>query len=351
MRLYKRPNSPYWWATFSVNGKVVKKSTKRPLTDEKNARKVMLTLYQQAHDETQFGIKTKVTLEEAFDLHIGKQENESTRTSYTLTKRKVLGLDQWNKRKGHATILGSTLCDAICDEDIERLAKCRKKAGLTNNSVNIELRNLRAVVYGLPKRYAANRDLEWPMLQGKEKTRFLSDEEVQGVIGYLEERLPGPSYRKALDLFIFILDTGARLSEALGADWQSINMKSYSIERYNQKTGNVSLAPISDRLHAILKRLHNQSRPFDAMSRAIKVLRRAITEATKEAVETNLRRGTPTIHTIRDTFASGLAADNMSLLKISKLLGHSSPTMTRKYAHIVPEEAADEARMRLNARR
>ena len=54
------------------------------------------------------------------------------------------------------------------------------------------------------------------------------------------------------------------------------------------------------------------------------------------------------IHSLRDTYASRLAQRGMSLHKVSKLLGHSSMMMTRKYAHIEPADVVEEARRMLN---
>ncbi len=39
----------------------------------------------------------------------------------------------------------------------------------------------------------------------------------------------------------------------------------------------------------------------------------------------------------------------MSLHKVSKLLEHTAPTMTRKYLHLLAEEVAEEMRQLLNA--
>lgn len=48
------------------------------------------------------------------------------------------------------------------------------------------------------------------------------------------------------------------------------------------------------------------------------------------------------------TFASRMAQGGMSLHKVSHLLGHTSPIMTKKYAHIEQISTAEEARKMLN---
>jgi site-specific recombinase XerD len=41
-------------------------------------------------------------------------------------------------------------------------------------------------------------------------------------------------------------------------------------------------------------------------------------------------------HVLRHTFASDLAAEGMSMRIIQELLGHSTITMTMRYAHLAP---------------
>ncbi|WCM20424.1 tyrosine-type recombinase/integrase [Paraburkholderia bryophila] len=55
----------------------------------------------------------------------------------------------------------------------------------------------------------------------------------------------------------------------------------------------------------------------------------------------SLDRVTP--HTFRDTYASRLVQAGVSLVKVQKLLEHSSPNMTQKYAHLSPDATGQEA--------
>ena len=66
------------------------------------------------------------------------------------------------------------------------------------------------------------------------------------------------------------------------------------------------------------------------MDRAVKLLRAAIGKHCNGNPKVNAQRGKATIHSLRDTYASRMANKNMSLHKIAKLLGHTTPTMTRK---------------------
>jgi len=48
-------------------------------------------------------------------------------------------------------------------------------------------------------------------------------------------------------------------------------------------------------------------------------------------------------HTLRHTYASWLAIDGVPLYTISKLMGHTTITMTQRYAHLCPDSNREAA--------
>jgi integrase len=76
-------------------------------------------------------------------------------------------------------------------------------------------------------------------------------------------------------------------------------------------------------------------------SRCTGAIRKAIDRAGCNSNPAQVKRdGRATCHTFRDTFASWLLQRGVSLFKVQQLLGHSTPTMTQKYATLAPGAVA-----------
>lgn len=54
------------------------------------------------------------------------------------------------------------------------------------------------------------------------------------------------------------------------------------------------------------------------------------------------------LHDLRHTAASKLVQNGLSLLEVSKILGHSQVSMTERYSHLEPTETSNKARDTLN---
>ena len=341
--LYKRKDSPFWWFSFTVDGKVYKGSTKRLHSDKKNALRVAHLEYQKILDGVQFGVLPEYSLEAIFS-RVCKTVEGKTRVSYDLSARKWMGVgfnDIWS--------LGpDTMFSEVTESVLHEHQHARLDEGLSTNSINIEIRFMQRA-WNLAGKWSIARakDLQFDKLKGFEKTRYLSDEEEAEVLGVLRDN-GGDSANKAIQLFTFLVDTGVRLNEGLMLQWPQINMTDRKIEVFRTKTSTLSLVPISDRTYEILWRLHNQPKPFMEMSRAIKILRSVLDDVCNKDKLVVKTRGRATIHSLRDTFATRMLKRGMTLHEIAKLLGHTNTSMTRKYAHLETEAIVQKARKAMN---
>jgi len=159
---------------------------------------------------------------------------------------------------------------------------------------------------------------------------FLSHEQVRRL---LEECDPDP--RRLVHL---IVETGMRLSEPLKLKWTDLDAKTGWIYVHEGKT-KARKIPYTDLLQAIVgsrpRRMHSEMVFFDERNRSIKQRANELSKNIKAALK---RIGMPeaSAHSLRHTFASRLAARNVSLKIIAELLGISEVTAMR-YAHLTPQ--------------
>lgn len=153
-----------------------------------------------------------------------------------------------------------------------------------------------------------------------------------------------------IDVFQFLYNTGMRSNELRNLKWEhisTIGKKKYiqltRDDEFRLKQGRTLRIPINSIAEKILerKRINNSSpyvftigqKPFAGdkigIERLGKVIRKARTDA---HISTKY-----TVHDFRHTFASNLAIQGESMRKIAELLGHSDAVVTRKYAHLQPE--------------
>ncbi|HME69209.1 MAG TPA: site-specific integrase [Myxococcota bacterium] len=165
-----------------------------------------------------------------------------------------------------------------------------------------------------------------------QRTRFLSDEEEALLLA------SSPPYLR--DLLVFLLDTGARVGEALGLVWGDVDLDrtpngvAFFLETKSDKPRGV---PLTRRARATLAaRASHGPPPADfVFTRPPLAGQRLEWDAVKTAFRrarerTGLRD--VTLHTLRHTYASRLVLRGVSLYQVQKLLGHSSPIMTQRYA-------------------
>lgn len=140
-------------------------------------------------------------------------------------------------------------------------------------------------------------------------------------------------------VFQTLLYTGSRLNEVLSLTWADVDLPGRKITFTMRKVGGrLKSQRVSTALLAVLEALPRGIGAAPVFTRADgsawpdhEVKRRYY-----RAAETAKTRSTLSIHSLRHTFASWLAIDGTPLRTIAELLGHSSVTMTFRYAHLSP---------------
>jgi integrase len=145
----------------------------------------------------------------------------------------------------------------------------------------------------------------------------------------------------ALRLLIF---TGARLSEILTLKWGHVDAEHGLLTLPDSKTGKKTI-PLNAPAREVLESVPRlEGNPFvicgERLGQHIVNLQKPWRRIRKAAGLHDVR-----IHDLRHSFASVGASSGQSLIVIGKMLGHSQPATTARYAHLAddPVKAASDA--------
>lgn len=171
----------------------------------------------------------------------------------------------------------------------------------------------------------------------RKRERFLTPAEIShlgSVLSEIEGRGgQGPFVIAAIRLLIL---TGARLSEILTLQWDWIDFENSRIRLPDSKTGakTIYLSPPAKQVLIGLQRYEDNPHVIcGARAGAHLVnLQKPWRSIRKQAGLDDVR-----IHDLRHSFASIAVANGMSLPMIGKLLGHSQPQTTARYAHLADD--------------
>lgn len=193
-------------------------------------------------------------------------------------------------------------------------------------------------------RYALNIAVEWEMLDQNQLARvnlFNEDNKVQNSLGDVELQrlltvLRTDENRPICQVALFLLSTGARLMEALSAEWKNVDLQNrmWRIPAATAKSKRVKSIPLNDAAIDILNQLETEDKfqhvfinvktgkPFVNVHKVWERLR-------KDAGMPNLR-----LHDLRHAHATLLINAGRSLYEVQHILGHSDPKVTQRYAHL-----------------
>lgn len=160
------------------------------------------------------------------------------------------------------------------------------------------------------------------------RIRFLEPAEEDLI--FSELRGTSESYYR---LSIFLIDTGARLNEALGLRWNDLNSRRATF--WVTKSGRSRSVPLTGRASRAAsggdKRL---SGPFADISEQ---KYRATWNAVKERVGLGQDKDVVP-HVLRHTCASRLVQGGIDIRRVQMWLGHQTLSMTMRYAHLASHD-------------
>jgi integrase len=337
MSLYKRQNSSSYYCEITINGKTVIRSTKTSKLVE--ARRFEAQLREQLYRQVVLGEQQTVSLATAIDGYakskIGSTNSQNLKAQLRALQvqlAKVLPLSQELQR--------------LNANHLNKLVSIRRQDNVADGTIRLMLTTLKGVIkWSKAGDYLQPTNLVFPRLRiSNQRTRTLSETEEL----HLLEILRCNKNPDDFDLVVLLLDTAARLNEIQQLTWDSVDLTTGELHLWRSKTKTETLLKLTERSHEILQRRfankHDSGLVFPSKKGGIRrTTPKTIQNAYKVAGLDDF-----CTHSIRHSTASKLVNSGMSLFAVSKVLGHSSVTMSQRYSHLEQNAVADQAVKILN---
>jgi integrase len=171
----------------------------------------------------------------------------------------------------------------------------------------------------------------------EKRDRWLTDEELSRLVGILEDH---PNRRAANAVRLQLL-TGARLGEVLKAERDHFDLDRgvWTKSSHHTKQKRHEHVPLSPAALALVSSIIADANPNSphlfpgkVPGKPLQDIKRFWATALREARIENYRR-----HDNRHTYASHLVSSGLSLEIVGRLLGHTNPATTQRYAHLADD--------------
>jgi integrase len=340
----RRPGSPFWYENFTVHGRRFRGSL---ATDDKDTAEIIAAknrsdaLLGKLTDK-----KPEITLSQALGRY-WMEHGQHFRSADNI------------KRAGRQLLAGigkNTLLSEIAPSDMATYA-ARRRATLSNRSVNIELEHLRAVVRRASSLWGvAAPELPWKDLlleEAGEREHVLSLEEETRLFAALRPDLHA--------MVRFALVSGARLGNVIGLTWQQIDWDARTITwkvKSKRPGGRQHVLPLTPAMIAIIARergnhtvyvfTHKTQRAWFGTPQRKAHLRgarepftkdgwrRVWAKALEDAKITDFR-----FHDLRHTAATRKLRATGRLTGVQKMLGHQDIATTLRYARTALDDVRE----------
>jgi len=230
--------------------------------------------------------------------------------------------------------------DRIGPREIETMLAHRLREGVTRATANRQRAALSkiftaAIAWGYMAPPNPCRRVK-KFAEPRGRTRYLSPGEFARLVTGA-----APHLKPILQVAV---ETGGRLREILSLCWRDVDVDA-GLVRFRwevTKSSREREVPLTPRLREALagvKRGKPDDPIFRFRDRPLKAIRTAFLRARDRAGLPGLR-----FHDLRHTYASWAAQNGLDIYRLQQYLGHSTPAMTQRYAHLSREYLRDGVR-------
>ncbi|TAM46261.1 MAG: site-specific integrase [Gammaproteobacteria bacterium] len=328
---YRRKDSAVYWVSFAdASGTRVRRSTETTARKEAEALEAKWKL--EAHQQKQWGAPPSFTFDELMLKYLQATE----------TEKRSAERDRMSAKHLYPAFTGRNLRE-ISAANVRKYIDDRKAKGAKPATINKEVGLLSAAInyarmewdWEIPNP-AAGRRLREP----EGRLRWLTRAEAGALIRAAEAQRRAPHLP---DFIRLALNTGCRRGELLGLEWRRVDLQRglLYLEGDHTKSGRRRYVPLNQAARgALLSRMRFRAKycpaspwVFAARSgKRIQSVKTAFASACEAAGIEDFR-----IHDLRHTCAAWLVSAGVPLPEVRDLLGHSTVTMTERYAHLAPE--------------
>ena len=333
LKLHRRGGSGPWQIVGTVAGQRIRQSART--ADRRLAEEARAELEASLYRGAVFGARAVITWDHAANSYVDAAPRSASEHARLL--------------RLHDHLTGKRLSDinqALVDRIIQK--RCRPNAQPATKLREV-ITPIRAVLAHAARRQWCDMPaLEAPKgASGVKRTRWLTPAEV--------ERLASHAAPHLAPLILFLVGTGARLSEALALEWADVDLAHGRALLRDTKQGRDRVADLPPRTVAALANLaHREGHVFRPPKK--KRSKQATSYADTHGLyggqiatawrgacrRASVKDATP--HTLRHTWASWHYAMHRDLMRLKSDGDWSTVTQTERYTKLVPATMAPEIR-------
>ena len=338
MSVYRRGD--IWWYKFRFAGQMIRESSK---SDSKTVAKDAERIRRRELEESWNQIKRR-KLPPLFSLAAADWLKTRTSIAPSTQRSYTLAISHLTKDFGK-----QLLCD-LSGEDLAAYQTHRKRNGVSNRTINLELGVLRSILRRYRMWEAIAPDVDFLQENASPGRALTADEETRLLDVASKSRC-----RSLYPVVMLAINTGMRASEIRGLTWAQVDFLASALTVGKSKTaaGTGRLIPLNPRAVAVLEHwraVFSEAQPEhyvfphekyglagnDRKLCAYEIVPtepmhrwKVAWESARKAANVSCR-----FHDLRHTFISRLAESQASDSTVMALAGHVSRAMMERYSHI-----------------